>query len=97
MPARPPATCRIGDRHARVEEQRAARAGTRLRELLRREDAEREAAIDELVRQGVRLAYASLDEVLESDLARMCDALLDRAERTAVEKIGRVHPVIRLT
>jgi hypothetical protein len=83
-------------RKARVEEQRALPARTGLRELLRGHDSEREACVDELVRQRLRRSLAARHDLVPADLAGVADARPDRVEGASLEEIGRVHRVARL-
>jgi hypothetical protein len=71
-----------------------ARARTRLCELLRREDAERETAVDELVRQRLRGALATGENLVRKpEFLGVAHPLLDRRERPAVKEIWRVDGV----
>jgi hypothetical protein len=69
-------------RKARVEEQRTLRTRAGLGELLRGHDTEREACVDELVRQRLRRALALRHDLAPADLLGVSDVLLS-AERRA--------------
>ena len=83
------------DGYEGVEEQPAACARARLRELLRRQHAERETAVDEIVRQSIGLAHAAVEDLHEPDFVHVRETLLDACERLALEEIRRVHRVTR--
>jgi len=84
-----PSSTKIGG----VEQQRSSRARARLRELLRRHYAEREAGVDELVGQRVRGVHPAFDHRAETDLSGVRETLVDRAEGATVEEVGGVHRV----
>ena len=86
----------LGHGYARVEEERSARAGAGLSELLRRDHAEREARVDESLRKVVCRSDTALEQLREADLADVRHALVDAVERAAVEQVGRVDRVARL-
>lgn len=85
------------DRQTRVEQQRTARSGAGLSELLRRHDAKREPSVDELRGEGLRRALAALDDLAEPDLPRVRDAFSDRLERSSAEEVRCVDRVPGLT
>src|SRR5581483_9540557 len=78
------------DRQARVEEQRAAGSGPRLRELLRRQNAEREPGVDEVRRQLVGGTDAALAQFVESGPADIGKSLVDGREYASTEQVGGV-------
>src|SRR5438105_6813674 len=61
-----PRTAELRRRDAAVKEQRSLRARTRLRQHWRRQHAEREAGIDDLVRQTVSRIPTALDDRVEA-------------------------------
>jgi hypothetical protein len=93
--ARRPGAEELG-RHACVEEQRAARAGAGLGELLRRQDAEREPGVDDLVRERLGGAGATGDDLVgEAELPGVRHPVLDGREGASVEEIRRMDGVPR--
>src|SRR5579864_327128 len=82
------------DRDARIEQQRAPRARPRLRQLLGREHAEREAGVDQPAGQFFDGLFAAPDHLVgEADLLGIAHPFLKGAEGTALEQVGRVHRV----
>jgi hypothetical protein len=81
------------DRDTRVEEQRAAGAGTCLGQLLRHHLAEREPGVHQLVGQVGGGSFAPLDHLLHPGRLDEGHTLVDRIERPPVEKVGCVHCV----
>jgi hypothetical protein len=88
-----PGAAELGERQRRVKHQRAAGTRPRLCQLLGRHPAEREAGVDELGRQVLRRSDAVVEERAESDLAGVCNSLLDRVKGLSVVEIWRVHGV----
>ena len=83
----------LGRREARVEEQRALRAGTRLGELLGRHDPEGEAGVDELRRESFGGADAALEQRSESDLLRVGDPIVQLRKGVPVVHVRRMDHV----
>ena len=90
---RGPGVAELRHRHARVEEQRTSRPGTRLGQLLRREHPQGEAGVNELGREAIRRPRPSRDHLAEPDLPGVRDAFVDSVEGAALEQIGRVNGV----
>jgi hypothetical protein len=91
--ARGPSGAELGERKARVHEQRAAGALAGLRKLLGDRDAEREAGVDGIVAEVGRDRHSALRERAEALLARERHSLVDGGERAPVEQLGRVDGV----
>ena len=66
----------LGGRESCAEQQGSLRAGTRLRQHLRSHHAEREASIDELVRQALSGKPTPLEDRVEADLLGVANALV---------------------
>src|SRR5262245_14697832 len=64
-------------RETRVEEQRSSSTWTRLGELLRRYDAERETGVHQVFGQALRRLDAALGDRAEPGLARIFDSLVE--------------------
>ena len=78
-----------------MEEQSSLRAGLRLGQHLRRHRAEREPAVDDLVRQSLGGEPAALDDRVEADLLGVADALVAVDEDPAFVEIRDVDDVTR--
>ena len=92
-----PGALELRRRQGGVEEEGPLRTGPRLRQHLRRHHAEREAAVDELVREILGRGAAALEDRAEADLSRVRDAVVDRVEGLALVEVGRVHYVALAT
>jgi hypothetical protein len=80
-------------RHARVEQQRAARAGPGLGEPLRRDDAQREACVHDIGRQGPDRLHTAHGDLVEADLFDEGHAVVDALEGASFEQVRGVHGV----
>jgi hypothetical protein len=80
-------------RDARMEENRAFRTRSGLGEHLRRQDAEREAEVDELRGQRVGGGSAAVHDRPEPDLAGVVDSVRELGERAAAVEVGRMNSV----
>ena len=89
-----PVVAPLPERQGGVAEHRAARAGPRLGERLRRQHAEREADVDDLARQRLDGRAPPVDDRQRAaELLRIGHPLGDRLERPAAVEVGRVRGV----
>jgi hypothetical protein len=77
----------------RLAEQRTARTGPGLRQLLSRKHTEREAGVHQIGGQPLGRTEAALEHLAEADLLGVGHSLLEKGEGAAVVQIGRVHGV----
>jgi hypothetical protein len=90
-----PRAAELGGRDTGVDQHGSAGAGTRLGQHLRRQHPEREADVDDLVRQAVGGESTALDDRAEADLLAVADAVGQRGEGLAVVEIRGVNDVSR--
>ena len=76
-----------------MKQQRSLGAGPRLGQLLRRQHAEREPGVDDLVRQVFSGKLAAFDDGVEADLFGVGDAVVQAGEGLAVVQVGHGHLV----
>ena len=86
----------LRDRQAPRHEERPARAGPRLRELLGGHDPEREPRVDDIGAELLGGGHAALGQGAEARFASERHALLDGVERPPAEQVGGVDGVARL-
>src|SRR6266536_4932746 len=91
--SRRPRVAELGGRESGAEQQGSFRAGTRLGQHLRSRHPEREAGIDELVRQALSGEPTPLADRVEADLLGVANALVERSERLALVEIRGVNRV----
>src|SRR4029453_16239091 len=90
-----PAALELRRRQGGVEKESSLGTRPGLRQRLRRHDAEREAAVHELVREILGCGAPALEDRAEADLTGVRDAVVDRVEGLALKEIGRVDDVAR--
>jgi hypothetical protein len=74
-----------------VEQQRSPGAGAGLGEHLGRQHPEREAPVDDLVRQVFRRDTPALDDRVEADLLRVAHPLVEVAEGVTLVQVREMH------
>ena len=77
----------VGQRHARMKQQRTTSARACLCQLLRRHHAHREAGVDNGGAQLPGGANATLDDLRKAELFGVRDAVLEAVELTPIEKV----------
>ncbi len=82
-----------GEWHARLVEQRAARAGPGLGAALRRAGAQGETGIDDVGGQVGQRPFLALTQHLGPDPSNVRGAVIDGRESLALEKVRRVDGV----
>jgi hypothetical protein len=78
-----------------VEQDRPACAGSRLGQRLRGHHAQREARVHDIGGQFLGLLRTETDDLPETHLPRVGDALVDGFERLPLEQVRRVDRVTR--
>ena len=81
-------TTELGGRDTGVEQQRPLRARPGLSQHLRRQHAEREPGIDEVIGQALGGDPTALEDGVEAHLLGVGDALVEGVERCAIVEIG---------
>src|SRR5216683_2679392 len=76
-----------------MKQQGSSRSWPGLGEHLRRQHTQREAGIDDFIRQAVGGTLAALDDRVETDVLRVANAFGELGEGLSVVEIRREHDV----